>query len=75
MVGLYKDPEGKNVKIMSFTRESSSQQKEFGDPIDTEIKKLRRRVTELERNRQQAVVKSIHIYLLFCVSGITLHCY
>lgn len=72
MVGLYKDPEGKNVKIMSFTRESSSHQ---GDPIDTEIKKLRRRVTELERNRQQAVVGSIHIYLLFCVSGITLHCY
>ena len=68
MVGLYKDPEGKNVKIMSFTRESSANQKELGDPIDTEIKKLRRRVTELERSHQQATVS--FFWKLLCVFAI-----
>ena len=61
MVGLYKDPDGKDITFKTTTqRESTSDTENRND--NSEMRELRRRVIELENSLIKCVSKGCHGY-------------
>ena len=54
MVGLYKDPEGKDISFKTTTQNENSYSDDK-NKSDSEIKELRRKVNELENSLIQYV--------------------
>ena len=68
MLGLYQDPEGDNVKIV--TTEVPHRDQAYTP--EEEIRKLRRRISELERSQQTSKVYALKL-LYFCEQECTHH--
>lgn len=54
MVGLYKDPDGKNIVLKTTATTEEKESKPISQS-DTEIKILQMRITELEKSLRQHV--------------------
>ena len=55
MVGLYQDPQGDNIKISNTGSHDAPRRDSVYSP-EAEIKRLRRRISELERSQQTVQV-------------------
>ena len=57
MVGLYKDPDGKNIVLntTTLTEEKESKTTSQSNGGDIEMNKLKRRISELENSLRQRV--------------------
>ena len=60
MVGLYKDPDGKDITFKTTTQRENSMTE--NNASENEMKELRRRVVELENSLIQCVSKGFHGY-------------
>ena len=59
MVGLYKDPDGKDITFKTTTQRESTSDTE----TNSEMRELRRRVIELENSLIKCVSKNCHGYI------------
>ena len=62
MVGLYKDPDGKDITFKTTTQRESTSDTETKNE-NSEMRELRRRVIELENSLIKCVSKNCHGYI------------
>ena len=73
MVGLYKDPDGKNIVLKTTATTEEKESKPISQS-DTEIKILQMRITELEKSLRQHVsvflIKEKPNHFMYCGSNL-----
>ena len=70
MVGLYQDPQGDNIKISNTHSSHDVPRRDSVYTPDAEIRRLRKRISELEKSQQpsQVITVSAMCRLLFSTS-------